>query len=418
MKLLFLLDEVYSPGGPTVRFGRSLAARLAAGGHQVALLENMPETKAPYTDEDGVRHHPFHDEGERRFYDAVAGWRAAGLGPAAMALRLLGRPGLALCAVRLFLLKRSPMEAGFKKRLEALCREESFDAVIAVSAPHYTAFAAARANTGAVKAAYMVDPYTAAATMRHISSRRRERALYRQLDVAFITDVMAERDLYPTRYTDKAFALHFPGIRRPRLAPAADDVRLPGGGVNCLFVGNLYLDIRDPAFAMELFSRLPARYRLVLVGAGYTQFPPALRHRWEQQLGSRLVVHPPVSQAAAFNAMQRADVLVSIGNSDASQLPSKVFDYLSCGHPILNLCKLENCPTLPFLRDYPLAITLREYRRDGAPPVPTAEQVERTTAFLEEKLGQRIPYEELEPLYRDYTPGAVAERMLKILCKR
>ncbi len=232
MKLLFLLDGVYAPSGPTLRFGRALARQMAALGHRVTLLENLPAPAAEYIDDDGVRHLPFCDGRERALYRQVARWRAAGHGAAGMALRAPARPGLLLTAFRLLATKRSPLESAFRRRMEALCAAEDFDAAISVSAPHYTAFALAGAAFGGVKAAYMADPYASAATLRHVSSRRREKALYDALDLAFITELMAERGLYPTGGRAKTLALPFPNVQPPRRRPAADDIKLGRDYVN------------------------------------------------------------------------------------------------------------------------------------------------------------------------------------------
>ncbi len=109
--------------------------------------------------------------------------------------------------------------------------------------------------------------------------------------------------------------------------------------------------------------------------------------------------------------MQDADVLVSIGNSDESQLPSKVYDYVCTGLPVLNLCQLEDCPARRALGAYPLALSLRVA---GEGPVPEDEAA-RAAAFLEENTGRRLPYSQVEPLYRGHTPAAVAEKMLEAI---
>ena len=64
---------------------------------------------------------------------------------------------------------------------------------------------------------------------------------------------------------------------------------------------------------------------------------------------------PPDEAAALEN---RADVLVSLGNTYDNQMPSKLFGYFATGKPVLHLAVSENDPTLPYLARYPLALVL------------------------------------------------------------
>lgn len=409
MKILFLLDEVYGINSATALHGRLLAEELAGLGHQVAVLENTPGPAAPDVDAAGVRHLPFYCEKEQILYRLVARCRRHGMGALRIALHALASPRAIWVAIQLLVCKRSPVERVFRKKIEQQTSAGAYDVVLAVAAPHYTALALARAKMPAgQKAVYLLDPYAYAHSQRFVSSRRRERQMYRGLDAVFVTDRMAEQQLYPAQWESKVQPLHLCSLRPLVLQnpPGYNNAY-----INCVFVGNLYLDIRRPDYLLELFARLPERYRLVLIGHGYELFPPAYRAHYQRRLGPRLLVLPPVTRPAAADAMCDADFLVNLGNRDPGQMPSKVLEYFATGRPVLNICKLPDCPTRPLMEQYPLAMTIEE-----TPNVETAT-VERVEAFLGREMGKQIPYAQVQALFEQYTPAAVARKMLQELQK-
>ncbi len=58
-----------------------------------------------------------------------------------------------------------------------------------------------------------------------------------------------------------------------------------------------------------------------------------------------------VSRKETEKAMSEADVLISIGNTTAWQLPSKIADYIAVQKPILHFSQVENDPCLAFLSE-------------------------------------------------------------------
>ena len=73
-----------------------------------------------------------------------------------------------------------------------------------------------------------------------------------------------------------------------------------------------------------------------------------------------LICYGVVDLETARKGIANADVLINIGNRLTNQVPSKVFEYISTGKPIINLCTMENCPTLSYMNRYPLGLSLIE----------------------------------------------------------
>ena len=112
---------------------------------------------------------------------------------------------------------------------------------------------------------------------------------------------------------------------------------------------------------------------------------------------------PPDEAAALEN---RADVLVSLGNTYDNQMPSKLFSYLGTGKPLLHLAVTDTDPPLPYLAKYPLALVL--HKKNGVTP----EVVDTLRRWLTDVQGQCLPYAQVTALYPEFTPGVVAQTFI------
>lgn len=106
------------------------------------------------------------------------------------------------------------------------------------------------------------------------------------------------------------------------------------------------------------------------------------------------------------SVLSGADFLVSLGNTITNQLPSKLLDYISLRKPILNIYKVEGCPTLEILKDYPLSISISEDEN--------AESAsERMESFILGNIGKTADIQTVKYDYREYLPGTVAKFVLE-----
>jgi hypothetical protein len=129
-----------------------------------------------------------------------------------------------------------------------------------------------------------------------------------------------------------------------------------------VYVGTLYRRLRSPAPLLSLFERLVTALPdvpLELHFLGNLNDSAELFRPYEHWLGSRLFVSGVVSRDRARQTMQAAHVLVNLGNRSATQLPSKVIEYVAMGKPILNLVTIRDDSSVGLLASYPAALTLQ-----------------------------------------------------------
>lgn len=405
MKLLLILDRVDYPFAPNPRLAARVAAELARAGHRVDLLELTDGAAAPLEAPwaEKRRGLSFADEA---CMNRCLEHGAPGGSPVPVRLaRLAAHPAAALAAARSLALHRPRRQSAVRRELERLDAAGGYDWAVAVASPFEGALALSRARLRAKKAVWCMDPY--ANDHPADPTPDRERALYAGLDRVFLTDLMARQMEEPGcvlgAFRDKTRVLEFPSLIPP---PAASQTGKKDDTLECLFAGSLYPALRTPHFALALFSAmdLPG-VRLAFLGPGWEHYPDAPAAA-KAVLGDRLAIQGPAPAAEAAARVGGADVLVHLGNGNADQVPSKLYEYFAAGKPVLALLKRRDDPAREALARWPLACVV--YEDEGASPPVCA----RVAAFLKEKGRRRLPYRQAEALFYENTPRAVADRLL------
>lgn len=247
---------------------------------------------------------------------------------------------------------------------------------------------------------YQVDPY-ASNEVCSLRTRKKwialERMLYQTADAILTTPILLEeaRQRYGAEITDKMVAMEFPNVV-PR---SGGEKRPRDGNIRCVFTGNIYGNIRNPDYTFRLFQNLGENIRLDLYGK-----IPEIARAGAEAAGHR--VHGPKSLDEIRSVLEEADFLVNIGNSMRNQVPSKIFEYISYGKPIINICKNRDCPTLPYMEKYPYVLNLFEEED------LLEEQREKLQQFIRAYCNRQVSGDEIEKRYRECTPQYCAEQIL------
>ena len=102
--------------------------------------------------------------------------------------------------------------------------------------------------------------------------------------------------------------------------------------------------------------------------------------------------------------MNDSDILISIANKINNQVPSKIFDYLSFGKPIIHLYHDDSDPYLNLLKEYPLALCVK---MDKDKIQDNALKIQK---FCKSNSGKIISFDEVQKRYYYATPSFVASK--------
>lgn len=171
----------------------------------------------------------------------------------------------------------------------------------------------------------------------------------------------------------------------------------------CCFVGNLYRDIRNPQNIIKLFSSLEENTELYFVGGYYGQ------EIHVDEIKDNIHFVGKKTGEDLQKVFRETDFLINIGNSITNQMPSKIFDYISTGKPIINFYNNDNCPTLQYTSKYTLAINIdeREIEKD-------IEKVKMLVmSFCRKNVGKRVLEEDINSIFCNNTDKFVSDALIR-----
>jgi hypothetical protein len=185
----------------------------------------------------------------------------------------------------------------------------------------------------------------------------------------------------------------------------SSEIRFNSDKINCLFIGRLYTDIRNPDYMVQLFSSISNDIHFSLI----TNFSKKLILGNHAGIEDKFTVLPFQTRDTALKALIDADILVNIGNSVEFQIPGKIFEYMSTGKPILHFSKFSEDPAITYLKRYPKALIINEWERN------LKEQSFQVEKFCRENKGVRLSYDEVCTALSDLNSDFVAEKFVDIV---
>ena len=169
-----------------------------------------------------------------------------------------------------------------------------------------------------------------------------------------------------------------------------------GDSLELVYAGQLYKDIRDPSAAFGCLAKvlndncLPHRFTLVGNIHGFSEKE---KNRWLSDFNGRLTIVGAVSPDEIGSYYDRADILISVGNSNTELMPSKILQYIGTGKPIIHFYKKYDCPARLILSRYRNALCIYEKDPDGS----------KVLDFIREKGNAApIPPEDILREFREY----------------
>lgn len=298
-----------------------------------------------------------------------------------------------------------------KRKLHALL-SESYDVVIPVAGSYEAVQAALDSFQEERIIIYQVDPCSTNTAFSKESYAERcylEKRMCTDADAVITTPILRDQWLldHPDAASEKIISMEFPNVNPSQYSTKQVMESGTRRGYSCVFVGGIYRAARNPAYTFKLFGALKETgINLSIVGAEKENMREFIA---EEEIASNISFYGRLPLQEAQRHMEQADILVNIGNIMTNQVPSKLFEYVSYGKPIINICKNRNCPTLPYLEKYPYALNL--FEEDDL----FDEQVEKLRAFIAMNGNERIPSQEVLGIFETCTPEYCAGQMLKVI---
>lgn len=405
MELLLVAENVFEQRDANGNCVWNLARALAGQGHAVTLLSTARTPRQRRrTQQDGIRLAWLYTPWERTFAQCRG----------AEKLPLL----LEKIFHRLFLLHtepatlvQRPLLPLWRRAVRRAVQNGAFDAMLVCFFPREPAVACAQLLAGGAQLPpcwiYQLDAYAANPFLpaEHAAQRQAlQRQVFGTAAGIFTTPLLARalQALLPPR-AGRIVPLEFP-LLTPPPAPGTAPPFFAADELACVYAGRLYEGLRGPERLLRLFAACKTpNVRLHL----FVTNPLSEQEKadWAALAGGRAVFHPALPMQTMLAVLGQAGVLVNLGNAAANMLPSKLWDYIASGRPILHLAQLADCPAVPYLKKHPAALIL-----------PAAEPLEESAARLDAFLRRHaqdaaLPFAAVQALYPEAVPAAVAAQI-------
>lgn len=120
-------------------------------------------------------------------------------------------------------------------------------------------------------------------------------------------------------------------------------------------------------------------------------------------------VNDYVSQEELMKIYTNSDILLDLGNMDSDYLPSKPFQYMGTGKPVIHFKQDESDVTIKYFKKYKNALIVSLKNE--------TQGLKEITEFINNMKNKSVSYtrEELENLFYENTPKYTAEKLLEII---
>jgi hypothetical protein len=261
--------------------------------------------------------------------------------------------------------------------------------------------------------AYFMDPYAYFIGNLGGSDKliEQEREVYEYSDIVLVTEEIFEENKTNllSKYMNKTEATRFANFRCDKKG-LTNNIFVKDK-INCVYVGSLLNEsIRSPSYLFKIINLMDDKYVFHIICNNLTRKNRQLRNtildknkkvRWYNNL--------PLHECLGI--MSKADILINLGNKSINQTPSKIFDYIGTGRPIVNFYSLYNDTSKRYLERYPKKLNLLEM--DNL----LVENKEKFEKFAFNESGQFIQIEDVKQLYGEYLSEKVTADTLRIINK-
>ena len=187
---------------------------------------------------------------------------------------------------------------------------------------------------------------------------RWEKELFAKFDKIIIMECHKEHyytDAYK-EFFQKYAVVNFPLLTRPVIKASKKEEK---SKTRLVYAGTLYKQLRNPEFLLNILVELSKKIEMeaVFLGGGDCEDLLNKAERDSNGVVKYLGMQP---HDTAIQYIASADVLLSIGNVESPMAPSKIYEYMATGKPIIHVYTYEKDPCLEPLNLYGNAVLINK----------------------------------------------------------
>lgn len=291
------------------------------------------------------------------------------------------------------------------------------DALIPFCFPYETVLAAMKhksINPETKLIPYLFDPFVDSDTLHRTNwnkkikknaNKKIEEHMFRISEKVFCVNQLK---LHFSNYPKYSFMINYtehPLLKRKIIT----DNKLTNGcndTIVATYTGVFDKYIRNPEYFLKIMNNALEESNSVLKLYSYGNCQNII-DKFANESNGRIINFGYVPKYEADIAILNSDVLISVGNIDNKQVPSKIIEYISALKPIIHFYSNDNDVNIQILKDYPLSICIKQDEANYF------ENVSKCDIFIKASRFKTISYSMVEKTYITSTPKFIANQILK-----
>lgn len=170
------------------------------------------------------------------------------------------------------------------------------------------------------------------------------------------------------------------------------------------YTGVLDRKVRPPSETLKIIEKIIKtnkifKFHFYALGNGVDEVKLFAR-----EFPENIFFHGQVNSEDALSRIKHSDILLSIGNTDISLIPSKIFEYMSSGKPIVHFYHTDEDSVINILKEYELGYCLNQNE---------SVDISAFINFCVSKSGYYRTFEDVSKTFYKATPSYIAGKLLK-----
>ncbi|MCB2287715.1 glycosyltransferase [Clostridium algidicarnis] len=312
----------------------------------------------------------------------------------------------------------------YYKKASELHKQYKYDGILSVYTPIDSLIAGAlikRKYTDVKLMLYFLDTLSGGVVPKGFSRKWLEKRGYRWDEKLFnIADTIFVMKSHEHHYSKERYdkfrnkikIVDIPLLRKLKNTYGKYEVNFNKEKINIVYTGTLLKHIKNPTYILNVFKNIKKnnQWNFHIFGGG--DCDDLIDKYIKRGEGVSVIKYGHVDSKIAINAMLDSDILINIGSTVDTQIPSKIFEYMATGKPIISFYKYDTEPSMPYLNNYPLSLLIKEDWDK------VDESIRLTVDFINKYNGKSINYSEIKDSYRNNTPELLVKYVVQLIDKQ
>ncbi|WP_034536980.1 hypothetical protein [Carnobacterium inhibens] len=176
--------------------------------------------------------------------------------------------------------------------------------------------------------------------------------------------------------------------------------------IDIIYTGVLDKKVRPPFKTLKIISKIleknkKFRFHFYVLGNCDKEL-----NEYHIKYPQNIFNHGQVQSDIALSKIMESNILLSIGNTDVSLIPSKIFEYMSCGKPIIHFYTSEEDRIISLLKEYNLGYCVKQ--DEGS----NEYKINQIINFFEVNKANNVSFDEVEQIFFKATPKFISEKII------